>query len=180
MSRTTTWNGAGPPPRMIVLFEKLCLEGFQSGLSWLTILRKRPAFRMAFAGFDPRGGGGIRRGGRRPPPGRRRDRPPPGQDPFDYQQRQTGDRVDRGQRFAGVLLLAVCRSVRSASAGGPRHHRNLRRLCQGLKKTRLHLRRSDDGLRLHAGHGPGQRPSGGMSRPGRLRRKTTRALASLS
>jgi len=35
------------------LFEKLCLEGFQSGLSWLTILRKRDAFRRAFAGFDP-------------------------------------------------------------------------------------------------------------------------------
>jgi DNA-3-methyladenine glycosylase I len=35
------------------LFEKLCLEGFQSGLSWLTILRKRRAFREAFAGFDP-------------------------------------------------------------------------------------------------------------------------------
>jgi DNA-3-methyladenine glycosylase I len=35
------------------LFEKLCLEGFQSGLSWLTILRKREAFREAFAGFDP-------------------------------------------------------------------------------------------------------------------------------
>jgi DNA-3-methyladenine glycosylase I len=35
------------------LFEKLCLEGFQSGLSWLTILRKRAAFRRAFAGFDP-------------------------------------------------------------------------------------------------------------------------------
>lgn len=35
------------------LFEKLCLEGFQSGLSWLTILRKRPAFRKAFASFDP-------------------------------------------------------------------------------------------------------------------------------
>jgi DNA-3-methyladenine glycosylase I len=34
------------------LFEKLCLEGFQSGLSWLTILRKRDAFRRAFAGFD--------------------------------------------------------------------------------------------------------------------------------
>ena len=34
------------------LFEKLCLEGFQAGLSWLTILRKRPAFREAFAGFD--------------------------------------------------------------------------------------------------------------------------------
>jgi len=35
------------------LFEKLCLEGFQSGLSWLTILRKRDAFRRAFASFDP-------------------------------------------------------------------------------------------------------------------------------
>ena len=35
------------------LFEKICLEGFQAGLSWLTILRKRDAFRRAFAGFDP-------------------------------------------------------------------------------------------------------------------------------
>ncbi len=34
------------------LFEKLCLEGFQSGLSWLTILRKRENFRAAFCGFD--------------------------------------------------------------------------------------------------------------------------------
>jgi DNA-3-methyladenine glycosylase I len=34
------------------LFERLCLEAFQSGLSWLTILRKRPAFRAAFAGFS--------------------------------------------------------------------------------------------------------------------------------
>lgn len=34
------------------LFEKLCLEGFQSGLSWLTILRKREGFRAAFAAFD--------------------------------------------------------------------------------------------------------------------------------
>jgi DNA-3-methyladenine glycosylase I len=35
------------------LYEKLCLEGFQSGLSWLTILRKRENFRQAFAGFEP-------------------------------------------------------------------------------------------------------------------------------
>ncbi|MEZ4249619.1 MAG: DNA-3-methyladenine glycosylase I [Polyangiales bacterium] len=34
------------------LFEKICLEGFQSGLSWLTILRKREGFREAFHGFD--------------------------------------------------------------------------------------------------------------------------------
>lgn len=35
------------------LFEKVCLEGFQAGLSWLTILSKRPAFREVFHGFDP-------------------------------------------------------------------------------------------------------------------------------
>ncbi|GAA0501347.1 DNA-3-methyladenine glycosylase I [Paractinoplanes deccanensis] len=34
------------------LYERLCLEAFQSGLSWITILRKRPAFRAAFAGFS--------------------------------------------------------------------------------------------------------------------------------
>ncbi len=34
------------------LYEKMCLEGFQSGLSWLTILRKRENFRAAFCGFD--------------------------------------------------------------------------------------------------------------------------------
>jgi DNA-3-methyladenine glycosylase I len=35
------------------LFEKLCLEGFQAGLAWITILRKRERFREVFAGFDP-------------------------------------------------------------------------------------------------------------------------------
>jgi DNA-3-methyladenine glycosylase I len=35
------------------LYERLCLEGFQSGLAWITILRKREAFRAAFADFDP-------------------------------------------------------------------------------------------------------------------------------
>ncbi len=36
------------------MFEKLVLDGFQAGLSWITILRKRPAFRIAFDGFDPK------------------------------------------------------------------------------------------------------------------------------
>ncbi|MFA7324515.1 MAG: DNA-3-methyladenine glycosylase I, partial [Candidatus Nanopelagicales bacterium] len=35
------------------MFERVVLEGFQAGLSWDTILRKRPAFRLAFKGFDP-------------------------------------------------------------------------------------------------------------------------------
>ena len=41
-----------PVDNDIRLFEKICLEGFQSGLSWLTILRKRENFRAAFAGFE--------------------------------------------------------------------------------------------------------------------------------
>ncbi|MGQ0574953.1 MAG: DNA-3-methyladenine glycosylase I [Pseudonocardia sp.] len=44
----------GRPLRGVApMFERLSLEGFQSGLSWLVILRKRAAFRAAFAGFDP-------------------------------------------------------------------------------------------------------------------------------
>lgn len=42
-----------PLTRDRALFEKLVLEGFQAGLSWLTILRKRPSFRRAFDGFKP-------------------------------------------------------------------------------------------------------------------------------
>jgi DNA-3-methyladenine glycosylase I len=44
----------GRPLRGVTeMFERVSLEAFQSGLSWLVILRKRPAFRAAFAGFDP-------------------------------------------------------------------------------------------------------------------------------
>ncbi len=42
-----------PQGNDVRLFEKVCLEGFQAGLSWLTILRKRENFRAAFDGFDP-------------------------------------------------------------------------------------------------------------------------------
>ena len=47
----TEWGR--PVPTRDGLFERISLEAFQSGLSWLTILRKREAFRAAFAGFDP-------------------------------------------------------------------------------------------------------------------------------
>ena len=42
-----------PVADVVRLFEKIALEGFQSGLSWLLILRKREGFRRAFAGFEP-------------------------------------------------------------------------------------------------------------------------------
>ncbi|WP_290473182.1 MULTISPECIES: DNA-3-methyladenine glycosylase I [unclassified Leifsonia] len=45
------WGREQRDPR--ALYEKLCLEGFQAGLSWITILRRRPAFREVFHGFDP-------------------------------------------------------------------------------------------------------------------------------
>jgi len=47
----TEWGVPQRDPRM--LWEILMLEGFQAGLSWITILRKRAAFRAAFADFDP-------------------------------------------------------------------------------------------------------------------------------
>ena len=47
----TEWGA--PVTDDVRLFEKLSLEGFQAGLSWITILRKRENFRAAFAGFDP-------------------------------------------------------------------------------------------------------------------------------
>ena len=47
----TEWGVPERDPRM--LWETLMLEGFQAGLSWITILRKREAFRAAFAAFDP-------------------------------------------------------------------------------------------------------------------------------
>ncbi|WP_158863206.1 DNA-3-methyladenine glycosylase I [Leifsonia sp. AG29] len=45
------WGTPQHDPR--ALYEKLCLEGFQAGLSWITILRRRPAFREVFLGFEP-------------------------------------------------------------------------------------------------------------------------------
>lgn len=47
----TEWGVPQHDPRM--LWEMLMLEGFQAGLSWITVLKKREAFRAAFAGFDP-------------------------------------------------------------------------------------------------------------------------------
>jgi DNA-3-methyladenine glycosylase I len=53
MSPITTPNGACRNTIRARLWEKLVLDGFQAGLSWITILRKRDAFRECFEGFDP-------------------------------------------------------------------------------------------------------------------------------
>ena len=89
------------------LFEKLCLEGFQAGLSWLTILNKRDAFRRAFAGFDA--ARVARFGARDVDAAARRcgHRPPSRQDRIGDRQREAGARAARRVRLARRLRLAL-------------------------------------------------------------------------
>ena len=98
------------------VFEKLCLEGFQAGLSWLTILRKREAFRSAFASFDPRavarfGDADIARllGGRG-------DYPPSRQDRCHHRQR-AGDSAPRRPRCSP---RSCCVEVRAGAGPAPK------------------------------------------------------------
>ena len=89
------------------LFEKICLEGFQSGLSWITILRKRENFRRAFKDFEPAGGRALWRARRAAPAEGRRHRPASRQDRIDDQQREARARADRREGLAGRVLLVV-------------------------------------------------------------------------
>ena len=87
-STTTTTSGATPVHGETPLFERLTLEAFQSGLSWLTILRKRPAFRDGLRRLRRRRRRAVRRARRRAADGRRGDRPQPAEDPGrDHQRR---------------------------------------------------------------------------------------------
>ena len=101
------------------LFEKLCLEGFQSGLSWLTILRKREGFRQAFAGFR------IEAVARFGPADVERllgdagDRAPPGEDRGGDRQRRRGVAGAGGRRLPrrpGLVVRADAAGV--APRGG--------------------------------------------------------------
>ena len=148
------------------LFEKVCLEGFQSGLSWLTILRKRGNFRAAFDGFDFRkvagygaadvarllGDAGIvRHRGKieatinnacqSDRTGRRKPAPLPRISGATKRRPKTGP-----PGWTGPRLPAWAQTDMSQGAQ------------QGSEDARLEIRRPDDLLRLHAGHGAGQRP----------------------
>ena len=87
-STTTTASGATPLRDERALFELLCLEGFQAGLSWITILRKREAFREAFEGFDPTVVARLRRARRRAAARQPGHRAPPRQDHRHHRQRR--------------------------------------------------------------------------------------------
>jgi DNA-3-methyladenine glycosylase I len=148
------------------LFEKLSLEGFQSGLSWRTILAKRDNFRKAFHGFD-----------------------------FERIARFTGRDVQRLLADAGIVRhrgkieavinnaqrarelvdaegsLAAFRLALRAVSGivGRAADRidipGIHCLVEGIEEARLEVRRPHHGLRLHAGHGTGQRPRCGLRGP---------------
>ena len=138
------------------LFEKLSLEGFQAGLSWLTILRKRPAFREAFAGFDIPAvarfdeadvarlladAGIVRHEGKiRAAIGNAR---------------AALDLIDEHGSLAGYVWSSA---RRPAGGGAPAHLAGVRSDEQGPEATRSAVRRTDHDLRLHAGDGVGQRP----------------------
>ena len=147
------------------MFERISLEAFQSGLSWATILRKRPAFRAAFDGFDPdavsayderdverlMADAGIVRNRRK------------------VEATITNARATVALREDGGLVDLVW-SFRPADDAGPDVVRRgadaLRGVAgavQGAARARLHVRRADDDVRPHGGgrhrrHPPRRQP----------------------
>jgi DNA-3-methyladenine glycosylase I len=133
------------------LYERLTLEAFQSGLSWLTILRKREAFRSAFAGFDPAAVAAF------------------GDDDRERLLTDAGIVRNRAKVDAAITnaqaVLDLDGSLTdllwSFAPDGPR--RRPERLSDVPAKTpestamaRVRVRRSDHGLRPDAGHGNGR------------------------
>ena len=163
------------------VYERLCLEGFQSGLSWITILRKREAFRAAFEGFDPER---VAR--------------------FDERdvERLLGDASivrHRGKIEATIANARATVELRAAGtpldelfwSHGPESHEPSRSLAEmplsdagvggALEEPAargLPLRRPDDRLRGHAGLRRRQRPRRGLLGAG-LRRGRAKGVASV-
>ena len=141
------------------LFEKLSLEGFQAGLSWITILRKRPRFREVFAGFDPAaiaafGEDDIAR--LMADPGIIRNR---AKIEATISNARLVVDMDDGELDAVMWSFAP----RSPAAAGilRRHSRGdtgVRGDEQGAAQARLPLRRPHDDVRADAVHGNGRRP----------------------
>ena len=155
------------------LFEKLCLEGFQAGLSWLTILNKREAFRRAFAGLRRRARRALRR--------RATSTRLLGDAGIVRHRGKIESTINNARRVLelrdefGSLAAYVWR-FEPAPASRPKRMtlaalqalRPSRRgdgAVEGPEAARLELRRADHGLRLHAGDGPGQRPPRRLPRP---------------
>ena len=131
--RLRCWWGAGTPEYVAYhdeewgrpvrddhgLYERLCLEAFQSGLSWLTILRKREGFRAAFAGFEPAAVAAFGDEDVGAADGRRGDRAQPGED-----RRGDRQRARRGRAWSATGSRWPSCCGRSRPASGRRRARS--------------------------------------------------------
>jgi DNA-3-methyladenine glycosylase I len=140
------------------LYERLCLEGFQSGLSWLTILRKRENFRRAFAGFEP---DAVARFGARDISSLLED---------------AGIVRHRGKIEAAIANARGVLALREAGTPLPEllwsyrsDDARLARALEAAESGRLPVRRPDDRLLDDAGVRDRQRPSPGVPCPCRGR-----------
>ena len=147
------------------MFEKLCLEGFQSGLSWLTILRKRDDFRRVFHGFDPEqvavmGEDDVRRLLQDPTIVRHRGKI----EATIQNARASLDVIDEWGTLGAFCwsfepeeTLPLLEPTTPESVA----------MAKELKRQRLPLRRAHHGLCLHGSDGDGQRPRRRMRHPRR-------------
>ena len=148
------------------LYERISLEAFQSGLSWLIVLRKRPAFREAFAGFDPEAVA-------------RFDETDTARLLADAGIVRNRAKIEATVANARAVLALADRdedldtllwSFAPTPAGAaaerarrrPRDHPRVDRDGEGAAGPRLPVRGSDDLLRAHAGDRDGRRPRGRM------------------
>ena len=155
------------------LFEKLVLEGFQAGLSWITILRKREAFRAAFDNFDAQA---MARYGPRKVASLLKD------EGIVRHRGKIEAAISNARAFLelefGSRLQPVPVELRRRRPEAERLQENGRPSdrdsgeqgsIQGAKEPRLPLHRTDHAARLHAERGHGQRPSHRLLPPCRMR-----------
>ena len=150
------------------LFELLTLEGFQAGLAWITILRKREAFRAPSAASRSSGWPGTTRAtssdcsvtpGSSVTAGRSRRRSETRAPPWRFPAASTP--------WSGRMRPKRGRSGSRDARRGAGLDRRVARAVEGAEAPRLSVRRADDRLRVHAVGRPGRRSSGGLRRRGR-------------
>ena len=161
-----------PRSTAATLWEMLMLEGFQAGLAWIVVLRKREAFRKAFRGFDPQQGGAasarrissacwrILASSAREPRSRRRS---PGRRTY---LDNGAARVRIFQRGFGRWPGGSRSRTRGTSAG---EHTAVGEVLQGTEEARVQICGSGDCLRVDAGGGDCERSRGGLFSAGILR-----------
>ncbi len=162
------------------LYEKLILDGFQAGLSWITILRKRENFRKAFDDFQPEK---IARYSDKKVHALMNDAG------IVRNRAKIEGAVNSAKAYLKIMeegpgFSQVSLGLRRRQAEGQpvQDHGQRAGLDAGLdqdfkgaRRARLQIRRPDHRLRLHAGHRHGQRPSGHLLLPRELQRQTSQA-----